>query len=358
MNDKMTILKMLEDGKITAEEACKLIEALQQSNGKETEKEKEPIIDEEFAKKMENTAKEMVGATKKLTEKIFGQISSTISNVENRFTLIDKKTFPIEESVEGYDFVVKTAGLGINIIPCFSNHIIMDIECKSLQKNIKAEDCIKFNFSNGIAELNINFPDNTWGKLDLQIPRNLKKVTVETQNAKCCINDLICDIVKATSSNAKIDLNHCKVGNVLLGTDNAKIVISNSKIESGILKTNNGRIELIDTKINNIDADTCNAPIYLNDVTIKDAVIGSYILNTSNAKIDFIVGNFEQCAYAVDAYTSVGTIAVKLEDMIYNEGKVPNTASKVSGQSSNYEEAPVKLLINARTSNAAIQITK
>ncbi|EPZ58695.1 hypothetical protein H477_1448 [[Clostridium] sordellii ATCC 9714] len=46
MEDKKRVLKMVEEGKISAEEGLKLLEALESNPGDEVKVNKQPIVDE------------------------------------------------------------------------------------------------------------------------------------------------------------------------------------------------------------------------------------------------------------------------------------------------------------------------
>ncbi|CEQ22451.1 Uncharacterised protein [[Clostridium] sordellii] len=59
MEDKKRVLKMVEEGKISAEEGLKLLEALESNSGEEVKVKKQPIVDEnEFFKIDKNSSKE------------------------------------------------------------------------------------------------------------------------------------------------------------------------------------------------------------------------------------------------------------------------------------------------------------
>ncbi|MFQ9310154.1 MAG: SHOCT-like domain-containing protein [Paraclostridium sordellii] len=59
MEDKKRVLKMIEEGKISAEEGLKLLEALESNPGDKVKVNKQPIVDEnEFLKIDKNSSKE------------------------------------------------------------------------------------------------------------------------------------------------------------------------------------------------------------------------------------------------------------------------------------------------------------
>ena len=59
MEDKKRVLKMVEEGKISAEEGLKLLEALESNSGEKVKVKKQPIVDEnEFFKIDKNSSKE------------------------------------------------------------------------------------------------------------------------------------------------------------------------------------------------------------------------------------------------------------------------------------------------------------
>ena len=59
MEDKKRVLKMIEEGKINAEEGLKLLEALESNPGEEVKLKKQPVVDEnEFFKIDKNSSKE------------------------------------------------------------------------------------------------------------------------------------------------------------------------------------------------------------------------------------------------------------------------------------------------------------
>ncbi|CEP79838.1 hypothetical protein QJR30_04915 [Paraclostridium sordellii] len=59
MEDKKRVLKIIEEGKINAEEGLKLLEALESNPGEEVKLKKQPVVDEnEFFKIDKNSSKE------------------------------------------------------------------------------------------------------------------------------------------------------------------------------------------------------------------------------------------------------------------------------------------------------------
>ncbi|MCJ7635109.1 hypothetical protein MUP77_22300, partial [Candidatus Bathyarchaeota archaeon] len=100
----------------------------------------------------------------------------------------------------------------------------------------------------------------------------------------------------------------------------------------------------------NTTISTSNARISL---TIPSTISGTYTLSTSNAAVDLKVSSSNQVGYSVDLSTSNANINVSLPNISYTV----NQKNQVKGQTTGFISLPIRVTLNAATSNAVISVT-
>ncbi|MFZ5353928.1 MAG: DUF4097 family beta strand repeat-containing protein [Bacillota bacterium] len=398
MEERLMILKMLQEGKITVEEANKLIEAIEKGNqrpehsrinaakfeekmGKISEKmgklgEKAEKLGaqigenininakefgsnserfaEEFSKKMESFGNDMAEAAVKFSDKLVNFLSNTFDIGYDKYQFTKNYTYQVGEKA---NIRVKASNFAVKFNPSDTDEILLNLYVNSNIPQLNIDEFFKSEVEGSNYSFATEFTGRTWGKIELLVPRNLGSVTINTTNGKCELSELSADLINAHTSNGKIVLCNCNVNDLEAITNNGKIVCESTTARVTNLSTSNGKIDLIDSKLDIVDAVTSNGSILLSGIKKLEAAEGKYNLRTSNGKIYIGLNNCENCGFMVDANTSLGGINIELPDLTYMVNKRTSTLnSSAVVKSSNFDNVENKIYIKANTSNASITI--
>lgn len=198
--------------------------------------------------------------------------------------------------------------------------------------------------------------------------------------------------INLRSTNAPISVDDIKADRIELNTKNAPIKVSDVQSERLYCETKNAHVTLDDINAQEIEAQTTNAKISLDDVVarrarlntsnakidVKDSSIAKLWAETSNAHIsidDAIFFEQEQDC-GIDAITSNGGISLRLPRGEYesklrastSHGSINNELGNLiyrtneknylEAATAGYEQAQTRLSINLQTSNSSIYIKR
>lgn len=423
--EKMMILSMLEEGKITSAEAIKLIEALEENEELEKWKEWEEDSESENANNTKidiekDNDKGKINADKNLSsdkdtkkeENSNSDIGNKVFNIINN--IVDKTHFNINNSI--FETVNKTLEKNISHLENPSLELWGmngEIKISSWDKEsvlLKTTFKLKKYFSgkNRDDELySFTEKDNSiifspsskqnvpivGVKIEAYIPnRKFNKITLTTSNGKIEGEKIHADKFICRTSNSsiifeKIDANKikCKTDNSKIqmtdinslsidsATSNGSVTLTNINSSLTSSSTKNGKITFDNISSDKIIGTTSNGSINLNDIKSKTIKV-----NTSNGKITFDkikTGNMESIELStsndsiegslnhiskptsLDLETSLGTIALELENMVYRINKNSKLGpKKIIAHSIDFDESKDHLDILCRTSNGSIII--
>lgn len=398
--EKIMILSMLEEGKITSEEAIELMEALEIN-------EERNFID---ANNFEEKFSEFNESIKKQGKKVesFGAnlgntISKLINNIVDKSTSInlsqEYETFhtKLEKNIgdiENPIIELESINGSINVRKWDRNSLFIDIECKYKDKSIdNIEDFYSFYedgnklslvpiYSNNIMiKLDVNLPNKCYDKIKLKTSNGriqIEGFTLEnllcntnngsisasdicsdntellTQNGRIFMERIACPSIMAKSTNARITAENITGENLTLSTVNGRIILSN--IDSNIItgSTSNGSIEIEGVNSKKIKLDTSNGKIRCKYIEIEK--IDELNLSTSNSNIDVDINNIKKMSY-FDLETSLGNINLEIPDLTYkinNQRKLGNR--RIIAHSIDFNEGEDHFVLKASTSNGSIII--
>lgn len=374
MEEKLIILRMLEEGKITSEEALRLLEPLSKE---QKQRKNQPIDDklndtinkfskkaEKFAEKIgpdfisrvESVSADFADAAVKFADKMVDFFGSGFSSNEAYKTVLRSLSFPISNQ-ENIKVVLKTQNLTVSVDAADNQEILLDMKLNLLDGKNDIDKFIETRTEGNIIYINTQFPSKTWGKLDIKLPRNVDKFQIQTINSKCFLDNLKTSYLYCNTSNGKIEIKNCSCEKLQVMTNNGKIIISNTKALHADADTSNGNIELNNSFFDSLKSTTNNSNIYLSNFNSINAEEAKYELQTSNGKIKIGLSKDHNIAHKINANTSVGNINISELDPSYIiERDSDNMKTQVTLTSNAYQESDKKISINAMTSNSSIYI--
>lgn len=393
--ERILILKMLEEGKITSEEAARLLEALGEKTNESTEdnssrqkqtnfydevskmrdrvsswkkefkknysqKDFDKTIDE-FSAKAEKLGKNVASATFGVVDKLIDFVGSFVDtsafNLFGSYKTLDK-TFEAE-AVEGADINIEGINGSILVKKHQENKIIVKTRTRSPQNN--PDEFLTYSDNNGSVTIKINKIANISVSHEVFLPALLfNSIKFETSNGKIYVEDSESRIFECITKNAPIDLMGVNSEKISVNTKNAKVQVGYVTGKDIEINTNNSVIDIKNIKTENIKALTVNGRIFVeNTLNYKDSNEINLKLKTSNGDIKVNMNDMDRRGYKVKGETTNGRINLLIPELIYyNVNKQGVGGSFVEAESTGYNNYTDKVNITAETINGYIEIVK
>lgn len=415
MEEKMLILTMLQEGKITADDAVKLLDALEKSGTSTaasgsrinefkddlTSKLNEMKIDEklnkfgekatklagtlgekagklagqlgeninpekitnntekfteEFTKRMESLGQDIAESASKFADTFAAQLDSLFEGSYEKYRYNSSYTYPVSEA---YSLYLKTSNFSVKTGPSDTEDIKVNIAVNSNMQQLIIDEHFKVITEPGSFRLASEFPGRTRGRIELLLPKGVEILSLSTDNASCEINELEVRQLNCSTSNGRVIVTGSKAEELEILTDNERVILSGVAARTANIRTSNSKITIDNSQLDNVDAKTSNAPIVAAASRKGDALSSSYIFNTTNGKIDIGLGAAEGYEHQVSAHTTMGGIDINLPNLTYAmDKKNIGMESKADISSENFDTASEKIVIKAVTTNAPITIYK
>lgn len=397
--ERLLILKMVEDKKISTEEAAKLLAALEEEPRQEnTEsfnyKRNRPnnnfadeaakvrdrvnewkkefktnynqadfdnMIDD-FANKAEKFGKNVANTTAGIVDKVIDYVGSFVDT--NSFNVFGscqsvQKNFEVIPD-EGANLEIAGINGSITIKKHLDSKVMIISRIKSPSPT--GEGIVTFTGDPSNISVRLNsMAFNVSVSHEVFIP-NIKfnSIKIENSNGKIYIEDSLSEEVTATTKNAHIELMGVNSNKVAVTTKNGRIqmnYIIGDKID---INTSNAVIDIKHIKVRDISAVTINGRINIeNAQNVDDTDDMTMYLKTSNGGIKVNMNDMDGRVYKIKAHTSNGSVNLLIPEMIYhNVNRKGVTGSFVEAESRDYETRPNKVVITGETVNGQIEIVK
>lgn len=394
--EKLMILKMLEEGKITSEEAAKLIEALdgslKQTNGETARQQKgqpnfndeidklrsrlnewkndfkknynqkdfERIVDE-FSTKAEKLGKNVANATYGVVDKVIDFVGSFIDtnafNIFGSFNVVEK--FYEADLTEGDNLDIEAVNGHIILKKHLGDKLVIRSKVRSANNT---DEILLFNKEGNNISARIN---NKFGNLsithEVMVPAlKLGKVSLVTTNGKISAEDTAATLFESRTKNGPVDLTGIGADKVTVETKNARILLSYVIGKEVEINTTNSLIDIKNIKSETIKAVTTNGRILLENAQIFEGSGKTVmLLKTTNGGIKINMNDLDNKGYKVKAQTTNGGVNLLIPEMVYhNMNRRGLGSNMVEAESSDYEGYQQKVDITAETINGYVEIVK
>jgi len=410
-DEKLMILTMLEEGKITSQEAIKLLEALEETDyfmdyGTNEDEEKsinleqakENLIEalekniEDRKEKIENIGIDIGNKLANAFNNLFG--TGNLFNLSGNYKVINTQLEKDISHLDEASLVVKSINGKIDVKswgedkllikityryknnsftqdnsfyelyeednriifkPLYTNNVMMDLSLYLPQKHYKE---ISLTTSNGriqLEDLKLNLLTCNTSNASISLEDIVgENVDISTKNGKINLRDISSPILKAVSTNASIKLEDIESRDLMVATKNGRITLSHIAGEGITVKSSNGSIEADNLKGKVINLDTSNGKIICRD--LDDGRIRELNLSTSNSTIDVEMNHLSKMGY-YQLETSLGNINLDIPGLVYKENKqIDLGIKKIIAHSINFNEDEEHFILNASTSNGSIKI--
>lgn len=394
--EKMFVLKMLEEGKISSEEAARLIEAIEPqkrtSDGDsgfrqqkkpnftdEVSKVKDRLNEwkkefkknysqkdfdravEEFSSKAEKVGKNIAYTTIGVADKLVDFVSSFVDtnsfNVFGKYKAIDK-SFIVDNVNEGMELSIEAINGHILLKKHMENKIIIRSTVKSPEDN--ADQILDFNQGDNIVTLKCNKIGNISISHEIFLPAvKFKNINLVTKNGKIYVEDSLAENFEAVTSNSNVDLMGVTSDKISVSTKNGRIHFGYIIGKDINVNTDNSVIEIKHIKTGSLNAVTRNGRILLENVhNYQGESTINMNLKTSHAGIKVNMNDMDKKGYKVKGQTTNGEINLLIPEMTYRNISKQMSNNFVEAESNGYDSYESKVNINAETVCGYIEIVK
>ncbi|WP_066290525.1 DUF4097 family beta strand repeat-containing protein [Bacillus sp. FJAT-29937] len=362
--ERKRILKMVEDGKLTVEEALFLLEELEKT-GKSAEGTKGDLFQElSTAVKFEEAKKEEPFNYKfqSAKDKILDFVDSAFKKIKDmdldfNFGQSVELTHIFQQGdVSFKDVDVDIANGKMEVVPWGQKDV--RIECKAKVYRVESQEEARRNFLNdvtfAIEGQKLRFAtQQKWMKVDavIYIPQTeYDKVKIRLFNGSIDSQQLTANTFKAKTANGKISIQNMNGKYTEVETANGQITIQKSHIEQIEVETLNGAIH-VDGAYEKIDLHSINGDVFC---AVQDGKCDVIDAKTVAGKIELQVPN--QLTVNGELKTNFGSLHVNLDGIQIVEDKSDVIQKVLRFQSVNQSEQSLRL--NAETKTGAIHINK
>lgn len=360
-DEKMMILNMLEEGKISIDEASKLIEVLDEAEAKELDengffsklkeeaiskndtrnkdkskkdqnwernfeermenlgKKIESKFDKDFAKKFEAKGEQfgekmgrlgenIAESTASLTDKLLDMVENVVDkgnfvNIFGNHETIAEKHEKNISNIDNPELVFQGVNGKILLKTWEEDKVHVNAICQVRKKDLDLNNPIYSIYEDGNKVIfKPSFTRHLGTKLEIKIPKKeYEKIHLMTTNGRIQASELNLKHLVCNTTNSTVNLSDVESPQIDIDTKNGKIRLEDIKATNLVLNTSNSTIQLTDVKSTDIKATTKNGKIILEDV-ITDSVLAK----TSNASINIT----DSKARVFDTETSNGKINI------------------------------------------------
>lgn len=324
--ERERILNMLEAGKITADEAVKLLDVLAKQNesttqtlwnGSDEEKKQkttgfEDLFGKESNKKMDEFMNDLKEDLSQFSTRMTGLLNTTFSKVKD----FDFDT-PFGEKVE-FDttyaypasevssFAVEIANGKVDVVKSVDDTVQIDVHVKTSAQGTAEETEAKF--TAGLVTLQN-------GKLEISSDNKFAQVKVRIAVAEKHYDVFVARLLSGSASVEHLDAKLIKVK-----TLNGLLRLENATVDHAELKSANGAIEVRNVICADVEAETVNGRIYIDgdlEEVEAESVNGHVVVTTKS-----------EHAHKIKARTVAGAVELYVPKTVALDGRVSSNFGK------------------------------
>ncbi|MFL8968773.1 DUF4097 family beta strand repeat-containing protein [Helcococcus kunzii] len=281
--EKKLILNMLKEGKITEDEALKLLDAIGEKEKKEEEKTNFAEKEASFENSVNNFVNKILSGVETAINKagdVINNMDFDISNINiagSKFNANTTKTYKIEDIEEPINFFVNNLQGAIQI----QSHNQDYIECIAIinydnKYHDENNEFLIHKIEGNNHYFGIDLNKNNWNfksQLIINLPKDkLNSIKVRNSNSKIQANNFDIDNVIFETTNARIEFSNITSKSINATTTNAKIEAINVGADKIVTNTTNSKISLSEIKSDELEAYTTNGKINLTKLNVVDVI--------------------------------------------------------------------------------------
>lgn len=397
MNEKLRLLKMIENGQITATEAAQLLQAID-SGGSGFSSATPPASSHSAAKyegyanngrpaaghsssldalgsNFESFAREVTPKVQKITEAVADKIVAAADYVSDAFTeashssqahapaaskRIAEPKRPAGKAIEKQvEMAVEPGAYNELNFSCMNGDIRIKgyngdkITARLMYSSKKADAPIELVKLGGKYFLKYESDDFSVVSIDAFVPEHaFGVIKIDGVNGHLDASSLSASEIRFTNANGNTTLSGITAGNLSADSTNGRFSVSNIIAQSAIIENLNGSMEASELDISKLKLSNYNSPLSI--IMSKFARYSDYIwdVETSNAKLNINLPTMPDLGYHIKAHAAMSKISFGLTGLQY----LINEPSLVEARSVSFDKVTKKIQLAVETSNAPLVI--
>jgi len=409
-NEKLMILKMLESGQISADEAARLLQSVDSPGGAMPVPPSKPAIPplpppekrydgpgnngrphgdrghstmEDLGRKFESFARDMapkvqkfaesaVGAIVGVTDKVSGALSPsgrghsslgpaahgsqthrpeaarTAASTSGGITVVN-----IEKLVEtGGHNELSLSGLNgeVRIKGYNGDKITARLSYRAKRSGVPIE-LVKLG---GKYFLNYESDDFQQVCIDAYVPeRAFGVIKVDGINCEVDCSSLAAGDVRVVNANGSLSLSAISATTLTAETSSGRFLVSNIVADTATVENINGQIECAELDISNLKLTNYNSPVSIIMSGFNHHADYLWSVETGNAKLSMNLPTMPNLGYHIKAHAAMGEIRLGLTGMQF----LINEPSLIEARNVSFDHASKRLKLAAETSNSQLTIS-
>ncbi|WP_223592113.1 DUF4097 family beta strand repeat-containing protein [Neobacillus bataviensis] len=362
--ERKRILKMVEEGKLSVDEALTLLEELEKAKQTMEQKQEQIITELSTAVQFEEAKKEdpVNAKYQSVKEKIFEFVDSALKKIKeidldlNFGQSVDISHIFHHGNAELKDMDIDVANGSVKIAPWDQPDV--RIECQAKVYRVDNQDQARQNFLRdvifSVEGHKLRFAtQQKWMKVEalVYVPKaQYERVRIRLFNGSISGGELKVEDLRMKTANGKITLDHINGKRAEVETANGKINVKNSQLEVLEAETISGAIKL-DGDFKKVEAQTFGGTINLTLAGNRCEFIGT---KATTGPIDLYIP--DGTPVSGELRTNLGGFHVNLVGVQILEEKSEMIQKSLRFQSINHPDTMLK--INADTKTGSITINK
>ncbi|HHY10754.1 MAG TPA: DUF4097 domain-containing protein [Firmicutes bacterium] len=373
--EQRIILKMLEEGKITAAEAEALLNALG-----EREAEGEGGRQEDFWARLEKQGEEFAEKVESAVERFYRSLESkTEALATDKLAGIPKilARFPFIEFEEAHEFIQVFRGElagDLTVVPTALSTFNGSIKVRgwseggyqlTVTQRLRGKDrelarkrlhYIDWVDGETRQDLNLEIPalDGATVSLELMVPRSrLYAVDLQSHNGSLQITDLQGTALELETSNGSALLRQVKGESVFGKTNNGSCQMDRVEADSIQYRLNNGSYRLR-VQAGEFDCTTTNGSVNLQ--LLAGQGDSTYTVRTTNGSIAVKLPSLAETGVNVDLRAAVGRVTADLGPLEISQKERGGGGGLLVARTFNYADQGKKIALKASSSSGSISV--
>ena len=408
MNEKMMILKMLEEGKITAEEAARLLESAggeARQQAKSSAPPPEPRRAEpkdnrqtppktahaassgpggfddftaDLSKKFEQFARDVEPKLYKITEAVAektanvadmisksltspGPSPSSAQQGELRGEIRDpgpaKKSFiNMEEKI--FEAFVSPGFNELNLSGLNGDVLIKGYNGDKISARIyykPKRSGAKIDITKLGGKYFLNYEEDEFDKvaIDAFVPETMfNAVSIQTINGQLSVSTIKTESCALANANASTEVKDVAAASIKIDSTNGQLRLDNIGGNEAKIENFNGGIQAVGVDVSNMELITQNGSVLMNTASFDRFSEYVWAVEASNGKLTLNLPSSRDAGYHIKAHTTLSNIKVGLTGLNY----IYNEPSFVEAKSTSYDDLPKRIRLSLETSNAPVVV--
>ena len=190
--------------------------------------------------------------------------------------------------------------------------------------------------------------------IDAFIPESLfKNISVTNYNGDVNLSTLEAGFISLYASNGSVELSGLSAENIKVECENGREMrIDTICAENAMLENFNGNISATNIDVANLKISSFNGAMNLHITEFKRYADYTWVVETSNHKLNVNLPTLTDVGYYIKAKTSLGNVKVGLTGLNY----LFNSPGMIEAQTIEFDRLPKKVRISLETSNASLTV--